>query len=208
MFTGIVQAVGAIERIDSTKEGAQFRISVQPSFVKDLSIGASVCVDGVCLSVVERGDSHMLFDAVSHTLSVTNLNDRRVGDPVNLERSARFGDEIGGHLVSGHVSTTATITSIELNSSDNHIEFVVDPAWAQYVFLRGFLAVDGASLTVAKYDETARLARIALIPETIRATAFRRYKVGDRINLEIESQTKVLVDIVSTSIRRALNQVK
>jgi riboflavin synthase len=209
MFTGIVRGRGLILAGVEQNSGTRFCIRFPDDMLDNLQIGASVAVDGVCLTVVEIHGNDCAFDAVTGTLALTNLSDRKTGDEVNLERSARYGDEVGGHGVSGHVSTTAKITSINLDSDGNsHIAFQVSPEWAQYIFLRGFLAVDGASLTVAEIDAEHALFRINLIPETIDKTCLRRYRVGDRVNIEIEHQTQVLVDTLTRILHTILPQTK
>ncbi|NJD07666.1 MAG: riboflavin synthase subunit alpha [Methylococcaceae bacterium] len=201
MFTGIVRGRGTILAADPRPAGTRFRIRFPEPLLGGLEIGASVAIDGVCLTVVAC-DGHVVdFDAIHGTLDVTNLGDRRIGDKVNLERSAVYGTEIGGHVVSGHVSITAELTGLNLEDADAHIEFRVPPEWCRYIFLRGFLAVDGASLTVAHIDEAQRLFRINLIPETLRSTCVGRYRVGDRINIEVEHHTQVMVDVISRTIR-------
>jgi riboflavin synthase len=204
MFTGIVRGRGKILAAEPTPSGIRFRIHFPENLLVGLETGASVAVDGVCLSVVAFDAQIVDFDVVRGTLEVTNLGDRRVGDSVNLERSAVYGAEIGGHVVSGHVSTTAELTGLNLDESDAHIEFRVPPQWCGYIFLRGFLAVDGASLTVAHIDEAQRLYRINLIPETIGNTCIGRYRIGDRLNIEVEHQTQVLVDVISRTIRSVM----
>lgn len=204
MFTGIVRGRGTLVAIDPHAAATRFRIRFPETLLEGLETGASVAVDGVCLTVVRFTDTDVDFDVVPGTLAVTNLADRRVGDAVNLERSALYGAEIGGHGVSGHVSTTAELTGLQLLGEGAHIEFRVSEEWSRYIFLRGFLAVDGASLTVAQVDEAQRLYRINLIPETLRNTCMGRYRIGDRLNIEVEHQTQVLVDVVSRTIRAVL----
>jgi riboflavin synthase len=204
MFTGIVRGRGTLVAVDTQSAGTRFRIRFPETLLDGLETGASVAVDGVCLTVVRFSGTDVDFDAVRGTLDVTALGDRRVGDAVNLERSAAYGAEIGGHVVSGHVSTTAELTGLLLEGEDAHIEFRVPPEWSQYIFLRGFLAVDGASLTVARIDEAQGIYRINLIPETIRTTCMGRYRIGDRLNIEVEHQTRVLVDVVGRTIRAVM----
>jgi len=210
MFTGIVSGRGLILAVIPQNTGVRFRIRFPDNLLANLQIGASVAVDGVCLTVVEIQGNEMAFDTVAGTLTLTNLGDRKTGDEVNLERSVRYGDEIGGHGVSGHVSTTAEITAMELNGNgnNNYIEFHVNPDWAQYIFLRGFLAVDGASLTIAQINAEQSRFRINLIPETIDKTCFRRYAAGDRVNIEVEHQTQVLVDTLTRVLHNILPQTK
>lgn len=168
-----------------------------PKTFCEVAVGASVSVDGVCLTVVSTSNDAIHFDVVHQSLNITNLADRQVGDAVNCERSLRFGEEVGGHIVSGHVSTTGVINALEMGHEGAWLEIALSEAWIQYIFAQGFVAIDGVSLTVASVDRDRGIFRIALIPETLRATAFSTYTAGERLNIEIENQTKVLVDVLT-----------
>lgn len=196
MFTGIVQVVGVLARVDETAYGRQFCIGLPDTF-RDVAVGASVNVDGVCLTCVGIIEDGLLFDVVYQSLRVTNLIDRKVGDPVNCERSLRFGEEVGGHIVSGHISMKGRILSLNTVDGDTCLKIALAPEWMRYVFDKGFIAVDGASLTVAAVDMANCSFEISLIPETLRSTAFLEYVAGDEVNIEIESQTKILVDVMT-----------
>jgi len=202
MYTGIVQGLGRIVTLTPTVSGVHIALRFPKGLLNDLQLGASVSVDGVCLSVVSIDDDLIAFDAIHATLERTNLDDRRVGEVVNLERSARQGDENGGHAMYGHVSDTATISSIALDGPRAHIELKVREPWSRYIFPRGFLSINGCSLTLAEADGDAGSCRVNLIPETIRVTGLIQYKVGDRLNIEVEQQTQVLVDVVERVLTR------
>jgi riboflavin synthase len=202
MYTGIVQGLGRIVTLTPTVSGVHIALRFPKGLLHDLQLGASVSVDGVCLSVVSIADDLIAFDAIHATLERTNLGDRRVGEVVNLERSARQGDENGGHAIYGHVSDTATISSMALDGPRAHIELKVREPWSRYIFPRGFLSINGCSLTLAEADGDTGFCRVNLIPETIRVTGLFQYKVGDRLNIEVEQQTQVLVDVVERVLTR------
>lgn len=204
MYTGIVQGTGRIVKLSPTVSGLQLTIRFPRALLNDLQIGASVSVEGVCLSVVTIADDLVAFDAINVTLERTNLGDRQVGDVVNLERSARLGDENGGHAMYGHVSDTARISSIILEGPRAHIELHVRDPWRRYLFTRGFLSINGCSLTLADTDAERGWCRVNLIPETIRVTSFWQFKAGDRLNIEVEQQTQVMVDVIERVLERKL----
>lgn len=202
MYTGIVQGLGRVVTLTPTISGLHIVLRIPRPLLRDLQIGASVSVEGVCLSVVTIDDDLVSFDAINATLERTNLGDRLVGDVVNVERSARQGDENGGHAMYGHVSDTARISSIQLDGPRAHVELHVSAPWRRYLFPRGFLSINGCSLTLAEVDAERGYCRVNLIPETIRVTSFFQYKVGDRLNIEVEQQTQVLVDVIERVIER------
>jgi riboflavin synthase len=199
VFTGIVQAIGILARVEETAYGRQFCLSLPSSFWS-IPIGASLNVDGVCLTCVGIEEQGLLFDVIHQSLQVTNLIDRHVGDKLNCERSLCFGGEVGGHIVSGHISVKGKILSINADSGAARLKIALTRDWMRYIFDKGFISVDGVSLTVAAADMLGNFFEIALIPETVRSTAFLEYSPGEHVNVEIESQTKILVDIM-TGIR-------
>jgi riboflavin synthase len=205
MYTGIVQGIARVVSIQPTTSGLHLTLRMPSTLLDALQIGASVSVDGVCLSVVTIDGDCVSFDAIHATLERTNLGDRRVGDVVNVERSARQGDENGGHAMYGHVSDTASIRSIQLEGPRAHIELHVRAPWNRYLFPRGFLAINGCSLTLAEADSERGFCRVNLIPETIRVTGFYQYKAGDRLNIEVEQQTQVMVDVIERVLDRKLS---
>jgi riboflavin synthase len=202
MYTGIVQGTGRIVALTPTVSGLHIQIRFPGALLHELQMGASVSVNGVCLSVAAMQGDVIGFDAIHVTLERTNLGDHRVGELVNLERSARQGDENGGHAMYGHISDTARISSIQLEGSHAHIELHVRDPWRRYLFTRGFLSINGCSLTLADVDAERGYCRVNLIPETIRVTNLHQYKVGDRLNIEVEQQTQVLVDVIERVLER------
>ncbi len=132
---------------------------------------------------------------MQETLRLTTLGDLKPGDRVNFERAARIGDEIGGHLLSGHVHTTADIVAIDRPENNCTLEFEVPEAWARYIFSKGYIAINGCSLTIG--EVRGNRFNVYLIPETLRATIFGDVSVGDRVNIEIDSQTQTIVDTLA-----------
>ena len=165
--------------------------------VRGLVHGASVAIDGACLTVTAIDAAHVSFDLMGETLAKTTLGTLKEGNHVNIERSASLGDEIGGHLLSGHIMGTAEIIAID-NSDNNHmVTFRVPQEWMKYIFSKGFIALDGASLTLVDVDKTAGTFTVWLIPETLHITTFGFKKGGDRVNVEIDSRTQTIVDTVA-----------
>jgi riboflavin synthase len=202
MYTGIVQTVAPVENIVRHDGYTTFHIRFPERLMIDLQLGASVSVEGVCLSVTSMTGTEVTFDAMDATLERTNLGTLKVGDPVNIERSAKPTDENGGHNIAGHIATTAELVAAKMEMPGAFIRFKVPEEWAKYVFKRGYLAVNGASLTVAEAEDDEFT--INLIPETLRQTTFPRYKAGDHLNIEVDHQTMVMVDVVKRTLERLM----
>ena len=183
MFTGIVEAKGVISKKISSKEGERLQIQVPDGFNQNLKEGASVAVNGVCLTVTEYSNDQISFDVIKETLRVTNLGDLNKNSEVNMERSLKFGDEVGGHLLSGHISCACKAS---LNNTEGEVEILVDKPedWGQYIHPKGYVALNGVSLTVSKVGDESF--SIYLIPETIRATNLLSIEDGAKLNLEID----------------------
>ena len=195
MFTGIVQGVAIIEKVSPAPGLNTYAIRLPAEHSKGVTIGASVAINGACLTVTRQDADCLYFDAMQETLKLTTLGGVSEGDRVNFERAARIGDEIGGHLLSGHVHTTAVVTSILRPENNVTIEFEVPEAWARYLFAKGYIAINGASLTIG--EVTGNRFNVHLIPETLRATTFGDIREGDAVNIEIDSQTQTIVDTLS-----------
>ena len=195
MFSGIVQGVAPIHSIT---EKADFRtqvVKLPPEMRKGLAIGASVANNGVCLTVTEINDDLVSFDLMQETLRITNLGALKVGDWVNIERAMQMGTEIGGHILSGHVYCTATISNIIASENNRQIWFELpNTEVMKYILTKGFVAVDGISLTVGEVRGNQFC--VNLIPETLQRTLMGQRKLGDRVNIEIDSQTQAIVDTV------------
>ena len=195
MFTGIVQGTGKIVHIH--QPSADFRshtVALPEHMAHDLQIGASVAHNGCCLTITQINGNQATFDLMAETLAKTNLGSLKTGDSVNLERAARFGDEIGGHVMSGHIIATTPISHIEQNAHNRTLYFRLPPQLAAYILPKGFIGLDGCSLTIG--DVTAQEFNVHLIPETLQRTLFGSREAGDSINIEIDAQTQAIVDTV------------
>lgn len=195
MFTGIVQrrcAVVDVEHVDGVG-----RLTVDlDTLAEGLEPGASVANNGTCLTASHIDGTRVRFDVVGETLELTNLGTVAAGDRVNIERSLRFGDEVGGHILSGHVAGTATVAEIVAEGANRTMWFDIDPDHMPYLMWKGWVALDGASLTISRVDrETDRIA-VSLIPETLERTTLGEVEVGDRVNLEVDAQTQTIVHTV------------
>lgn len=195
MFTGIIQGKATIEDIQPQKGLHRLDIGFPDQWTQAVNIGASVSINGTCLTVVEQAGHRLHFDVMQETLAVTTLGQLEVGDEVNFERAARIGDEIGGHLLSGHIHTQARTSRIERTENNVTLVFEVPAPWLAYIFPKGFIAVDGASLTVGTID--AQSFSVHLIPETLRVTRFDNLREGDPVNIEVDSQTQTIVDTLT-----------
>jgi len=196
MFTGIVQAVATIAAIEDRPGLRTFTMAFPPGFTDGLEIGASVAHDGVCLTVTELAPHAAKFDVMQQSLSLTTLGGFAVGDRLNVERAAKDGAEIGGHPLSGHVDGVATVLSVRQPENNHVLRIGVPKALTRYVFAKGYIAVNGASLTIAEADRSEGWFEVWLIPETLRMTTFGDKGPGAVLNLEIERSTQVIVDTV------------
>jgi riboflavin synthase len=212
MFTGIVQGTATVDSL-VTKPGLQtFRLVFPSGFTNGLVVGASVAVDGVCLTVTSRPEDETAeFDVMLQSLSATTLSSLRKGSRVNVERAARDGAEIGGHPLSGHVDFVASIGEIRRPENNHVLRVEVQAPWMRYIFAKGYIAINGASLTVAEAQRNrdgAGWFEVWLIPETLRATTFSDQPLGSPLNIEIERQTQVFVDTVRDAIHERLGALQ
>ena len=198
MFTGLVEEVGTVRSVTAVGNGA--RVVIEAAVVLgDAQIGASIAVNGCCLTVVEYDATSWAADAVPETLDRTNLGALRPGDAVNLERPLAADGRYGGHVVQGHVDATAAVVAIdELDDGSFRFTFELPPAIADYVVEKGSIAVDGISLTVARVDSSTF--SIAIIPHTHEVTTIGRRTVGDRVNLEADVLAKYVERLVRPSL--------
>ena len=195
MFTGIVTEQGEITQISKQKGYLSFRIKTSEKFRKGLIIGASVSVNGACLTFKKRVGGNIEFDVVEETLGLTNLRALKTGSMVNLERSMKASSEIGGHLVSGHIQGIGIVTKIDkLSDKVRDIKIKLSKNLMQYVIYKGYIAINGCSLTIGKVtkDEFS----IHLIPETLEITNLSNIKIGDQLNIEIEQTTFTTVETI------------
>ena len=195
MFTGIVQGIGIITAIDaSSPDFRTHTVQLPPHLINHLHIGASIAHNGCCLTITAIHGNQVRFDLMRETLSKTNLGNLQIGDKVNLERAARFGDEIGGHIMSGHIIATTPISRIERTSHNRTIWFTLPHHLKPYILTKGFIGLDGCSLTIGEVND--KEFNVHLIPETLERTLFGTRQVGDIINIEIDPQTQAIVDTV------------
>lgn len=208
MFTGIVQAVAEVAAITDKPGLRSFTLEFPPGFCQGLEIGASVASDGVCLTVTAlQGQTRADFDVMQQSLNLTTLSGLRQGSRINVERAARDGAEIGGHPLSGHVDFVAMLASVRRPENNHVLRIAVPAPWMRYIFAKGYVAINGASLTVAEIGREpggTGWFEVWLIPETLRMTTFGDKEVGSALNIEIERQTQVFVDTVREAIEERL----
>jgi riboflavin synthase len=192
VFTGIVEERGRVE----TMGGGRLVVDAH-TVVRDSEVGASVSVNGVCLTVVERTDTSLRFDLSEQTLERTCLGDLRPGDPVNLERPVTLVARLGGHLVQGHVDGVGQVTRVEVDGSGGaHVSIRVPGELSRYVVERGSIAIDGVSLTIAAVDDDE--ITVALIPHTLAVTTLGLVAPGRRLNVE--------ADVIARYVERSMER--
>ena len=205
MFTGIVQGVAEVGAITDRTGLRSFELVFPPGFDMGLEIGASVACDGVCLTVTALPQpGRACFDVMQQSLAQTTLASLKVGDPLNVERAARDGAEIGGHPISGHVDCIARVLEVRCPENNHVLRIEMPASHRRYVFAKGYVAINGASLTVAEADRAAGWFEVWLIPETLRMTTFGAKQAGDVLNIEIERGTQVMVDTVRDTLSERL----
>ncbi|MDQ0009909.1 riboflavin synthase [Luteibacter jiangsuensis] len=195
MFTGIIQAVGRIARLE--RRGGDVRLTVDTSGLDmaDVALGDSIAVSGVCLTVIDFDAVSFAADVSNETLSHTTLGKHKAGDPVNLEKALRLADRLGGHLVSGHVDGTGKVVSVLPDGRSQRWTFEVPADLARYVAHKGSVCIDGTSLTVN--EVAGNRFGVNLIPHTVAHTAFSARRPGDAVNIE--------VDVVARYVERLLS---
>ena len=187
MFTGLVECMGTV--VDIADESPGVRLRIDAGLVADDAVlGASIAINGCCLTVVAVEDSILDFEAGSETLSRTNLGSLEIGNNVNLERSLKVGDRLGGHYVTGHIDTTGTVSERIDNKDWSTIWFNLPRSWAKLLVEKGSVAVDGVSLTVV--DVESERFSVALIPHTLEVTTLGHQQTGDVVNLETDLLAK------------------
>ncbi|MGB0700317.1 MAG: riboflavin synthase subunit alpha [Candidatus Poseidoniaceae archaeon] len=192
VFTGIVQGVGEI--VAKTTVNTVTSMTISLPNVENLAIGASVSINGVCLTVVSIDSNNVQFDIIDETIDRTNLGDLSVGDTVNIERSLKFGDEIGGHILSGHIFDTGIINSKNKNGDQMSLSILAPPSVQKYLTEKGYIAIDGISLTIGEINNGCF--DLHIIPETMRLTILDSKEVGDIVNIEIDSNTQLIVETI------------
>ena len=194
MFSGIVQEAGKV--IEFVKEKDIYNLSIECSseFISDLKKGASISVDGVCLTVKDENPEILRFDLVEETIKRTNFQNIKTGDNVNLERSLKMGDEIGGHPVSGHIHGISKVISIDKRDQSWDVKFSVEPFMHDYMLHKGYVAINGCSLTVGEVSNESFM--IHLIPETLSITNLFQLEQDSVVNIELDQNTIIIADTV------------
>ena len=184
MFTGIIERVGIIDKLEKNSDSGRLTVSVNPSFNRHTQIGESIAVNGTCLTVAEINSDQYVFDVLSETFKCTSLGELKKGSRVNLELALHLGAPLGGHMVSGHIDETGNVTSIEQIGRDWKFCFSISDKLLPLIVIKGSVAIDGTSLTVAEvFDDGFS---VYIIPHTFSETIFCDYKVGDQVNLEAD----------------------
>jgi riboflavin synthase len=194
MFTGIIQTVGRIARIE--RRGGDVRLTIDTATLdmSDVALGDSIAVGGVCLTAVELGAQSFAADVSNETLSLTSFGQLGPGSRVNLEKALRLADRLGGHMVSGHVDGLGKVVSVTNDGRSQRWTFEVPPTLTRYIAAKGSICIDGTSLTVN--EVSANRFGVNLIPHTVEHTTFADRKAGDQVNLE--------VDVVARYVERLL----
>lgn len=200
MFTGIIQTKASVVSVTQSEGVKRLVLSVSGQYLQQLDIGASIAINGCCLTVVhyELGMKDVVgqvhFDVIDETLRLTNLGELKQGTQVNLERSVTFGTELGGHIVSGHIHTTAQLQVVSHTGDNCYFYLTLEPRWLKYILHKGFVSVNGASLTVGEVTEEGFY--LHLIPETLEVTNLGLLSQGDRVNIEVDQQTYTIVETI------------
>lgn len=198
MFTGIVEELGRVVRLETVEDSARLTVEA-PTVTQDVSLGDSVSVNGCCLTVTALHGSTFTADLMAETLTRTTLGSQAPGDPVNLERALRASDRLGGHIVQGHVDATAEVLDHHRGEHWDLLRIGLPQAIARYVAVKGSVALDGVSLTVVNVVDASDVApvpgagaslSVGLIPETLRRTTLGSRRPGERVNLEVDVMAK------------------
>lgn len=201
MFTGIVQGRCRVRLRRRAPNLLQIAVVMPEEMREGLVSGASVAINGVCLTVTGQEPEGVHFDLMADTLAQTTLGALRDGDEVNVERSARQGDEIGGHWVSGHVDGRARIVAQQREENLFRVRYRPPAELMKYLLRKGFVAINGCSLTIAGVDRAAGWFEVGYIPETLRVTTHGALEVEDEVNLEVDRQTQAIVATVERLLR-------
>jgi riboflavin synthase len=194
MFTGITRGTFAVTRVERRPDLLRFAVALPPELLLGLERGASVAVDGVCQTATDISGGEVWFDAIAETLARTTLGELAVGRRVAIERSYKIGDELGGHEVAGHVTGKGRVARVAQRGEVHDLHIEVPQDWMKYILPKGFIAVDGSSLTVG--NTAAAGFDVHLIPETLRLTNLGNKREGDAVNIELDARTVAIVDTV------------
>ncbi len=195
MYSGITCGLFDVIHVDKKPGLISYTVRFNSNVLNNLKVGASVSIDGVCQTVVSIIDNDVIFNAIQDTLDRTTLRYLNPGSKVSVERSLCYGDEVGGHEVAGHVMGTAQISDVTPTENNLSLTLQCPHEWMKFIFTKGFIAVDGSSLTVGDVDPKGTFT-LHLIPETLRLTNFSHKKIGDWVNIELDHRTRTIVATV------------
>lgn len=195
MFTGLIQKIGIIQSLEAAGGSGALVIEAD-GWDRPVTVGESIAVQGVCLTVTGVDGPALSFDVLGETFRCTNLGEKSAGQRINLERALRQGDPLGGHMVQGHVDQSGTVRAIEAIDRDHRVAIACDEAVLRYIVFKGSIAVDGISLTVAAVDDTGFTVHI--IPHTWEVTSFYDLKEGHTVNLEVDPLAKYVEKALRT----------
>ena len=198
MFSGIVQGTGKVQKITAKKSYISIEISAPKNFNKKLKKGASISVNGVCLTSLDSGQKTLKFDVINETLSKTNISKLKKGSLVNLERSITASTEIGGHLMSGHIHFSGRVEKILTKNTNKDLQIKFPRKYKDYIFEKGYIGLNGCSLTLGKVNKDSFY--VHLIPETLEVTNLNVLKKGSLVNIEIDQNTIAVVETVKNSL--------
>ena len=198
MFSGIVQGKGKILKIVSKKNHISLEISAPKNFNKRLKKGASISVNGICLTSLDDGEKSLKFDVINETLSKTNISKASKGSILNLERSITASTEIGGHLMSGHIHFAGKVEKVLTKNTNKDVQIKFPKKYKEYIFEKGYIGVNGCSLTLGKINNNSFF--VHLIPETLSVTNLNTLKKGSQVNIEIDQNTIAIVETVKNSL--------
>lgn len=200
MFSGIVQGQAKVCSIKETASIVQLGIAIESR--EGLQKGASIAINGVCLTVTHWDEENVYFDVMAQSMRVTNLKRIVLGSDVNYERSFKYGQELGGHIVSGHVDAMASIVKVDEQQADIKVWYQTEPAIMKYLMTKGFVALDGCSLTLVDVLTDEAQFSVCYIPETLSVTSHGDKSMGRLVNVEVDRQTQAIVDTVEAVMAR------
>lgn len=199
MFTGLVQSLGKVRSIERATDSAVFTFDA-PNFLVDVMKGASIAVNGVCLTAIDLGSDYFTVDVMVQTLKLTSLGSLQVGSLVNLELAARVSDRLGGHIVQGHVDGVGTIAAKSQGEKWLKVDITIPVHLMKYLQPQGSISVDGVSLTVGELNDEINQVTVWLIPETLEKTNLGSHQIGAPVNIE--------VDVLAKYVERLLTRGK
>lgn len=199
MFTGIIQGTALVDDIIIKENFYKYYFLLSGNLTKNLEIGASVSINGCCLTVTSINYNNVVFDVVQETFKLTNFKYLKIGDRVNIERSLNLQSEIGGHILSGHIFCTAHIVDIEKNENFKIIKFKLkNIGYLKYIFYKNYIGIDGISMTISKLENNYFFVNV--VPTTLDKTTLKYKEIGSVVNIEIDSMTYTLVNVIERSI--------